>query len=353
MMNDYTALGVMSGSSLDGVDLALCRFTEDSDHWSYEIQKAETAPYSDEWNHLLSVMPSASPEELNKYDILYGKYLGMICVNFLKKNHLSADLIASHGHTIFHNPEEGYTFQLGNGQALASESGIKTICDFRTENVLLGGQGAPLVPIGDEMLFQDMDYCLNIGGIANISFRENNKRVAFDICPANQLLNFLSFQKGFSFDKDGEISSRGQLIPALFNEMNSNSFYEKKFPKSLGNEYVRDNFIRLFEKYQAPVEDLLFTSVKHIAFQIGKVFKGKAQQKVLVTGGGAHNTFLMNCIKQESNQEFLIPDKELVDFKEALIFAFMGVLRDLNRVNCLASYTGAIRDIAAGEVYFP
>lgn len=352
-MNEYTALGIMSGSSLDGVDLALCRFTENSGRWTYEILKAETAPYSDEWNHLLSIMPSASSEELNKYDILYGKYLGMLCVNFLKKNHLSADLIASHGHTIFHNPEEGYTFQLGNGQALASESGIKTICNFRAKNVILGGQGAPLVPIGDELLFQDMDYCLNIGGIANISFRENNQRQAFDICPANQLLNFLSLQKGFSFDKDGEIASRGQLVPALFNEMNSNYFYEKKLPKSLGNEYIRDNFIRLFEKYPAPVEDMLFTSVKHIAFQIGKVFKEKTGQKVMVTGGGAHNSFLINVIKEETNQKFMIPDKEMVDFKEALIFAFMGVLRDLNRINCLASYTGASRDISAGEVYFP
>ena len=352
-MNEYTALGVMSGSSLDGVDLAFCRFTEDTGRWSYEIQKAETVTYPSEWKQVLSKMPSASSEELVKYDILYGKYLGMLCTDFLKKNHLSTNLIASHGHTIFHNPEEGYTFQLGNGQALAAESGIKTICDFRTRNVLMGGQGAPLVPIGDEILFQDMDYCLNIGGIANISFRENDKRLAFDICAANQLLNYLSLQKGSPFDKDGNIASKGKLIPDLFDEMNSNSYFGKRFPKSLGNEYVGKHFISLFEKYNAPVEDLLFTSVKHIAYQVGKVFNKKTQQKVLVTGGGAHNTFLMSVIKEETNQEFMIPAKELVDFKEALIFAFMGVLRDLNRINCLGSYTGASRDLSAGEVFLP
>ncbi len=352
-MNEYTALGVMSGSSLDGVDLALCSFVEDKGHWSYEIQKAETVSYPSAWKQILSKMPGSSSLELAKYDLLYGKFLGALCADFLNKGNFSADIIASHGHTIFHNPEEGYTFQLGNGQALAAVSGIKTICDFRTKNVLLGGQGAPLVPIGDEILFHDMDFCLNIGGIANISFRENNQRQAFDICPANQLLNHLSLQKGFPYDENGHLASQGKLIPTLFDELNANPFYLKSFPKSLGNEYVISYFIKLFEKYNEPIEDLLFTSVKHIALQIGNLFKKKTRQKVLVTGGGAHNTFLTNAIKEETNQEFIIPNKELVDFKEALIFAFMGVLRDLDKINCLASYTGASRDLSVGEVFFP
>jgi len=352
-MNEYTALGLMSGSSLDGVDFALCRFTEDAGRWDYKILKAETITYPDVWKQRLSKLPFASSEELVRYDNLFGKYLGTLCVDFLTKYSMSTDLIASHGHTIFHNPQEGYTFQLGNGQALASLSGIKTICNFRKKNVTLGGQGAPLVPIGDELLFQDMDYCLNMGGIANISFRENNQRQAFDICPANQLLNHLSLQKGQPFDNGGNLAKQGKLIPALFDEMNANSYYGKPLPKSLGNKDVRDDFISLFQKYKATVEDMLFTSVKHIAFQIGKVFKGKTQKKVLVTGGGAHNTFLMDAIKDETNQEFLVPGKELVDFKEALIFALMGVLKDLNRINCLASYTGASRDLSAGEVFLP
>jgi len=352
-MNNYTALGIMSGSSLDGVDLALCSFIENNNQWSYQIIKAETVPYSDGWKNLLSRMPFATGQEIVKYDLLYGKYLGKLCSDFLKNNQLSAELIASHGHTIFHNPKEGFTFQLGNGQALATESGIKTACDFRTKNVLLGGQGAPLVPIGDENLFPEMDYCLNIGGIANTSFLKDGKRMAFDICPANQLLNHLSLQKGFPYDKDGKIARKGKLIPALYKEMNENSYYKKAIPKSLGNEYVRDSFINLFAKYQAPIEDLLYTSVKHIVSRIGSVFKDEKNQNVLVTGGGAHNGLLMECIKKETDQEFIIPDKELVDFKEAMIFAFMGVLRDLEKINCLASYTGAKQDLSAGEIYFP
>lgn len=352
-MVKHTALGVMSGSSMDGVDLALCSFNENNDRWSYQIIKAETVPYPDEWKNLLSRMPFVNGQEIVKYDFLYGTYLGKLCTDFLKKNQLSTELIASHGHTIFHNPKEGFTFQLGNGQALATRSGIKTICDFRTKNVLLGGQGAPLVPIGDELLFYEIGYCLNLGGIANISFRENNKRLAFDICPSNQLLNHLSLQRNFPYDNGGKIARKGKLIPALYDDLNKNSYYRVPIPKSLGNEYVRDSFISRLGKYQASIEDLLYTSVKHIAFQIEKVFKDEKHQKVLVTGGGAYNNFLMDSIRQESDQEFITPDKELVDFKEALIFAFMGVLRDQNKINCLASYTGAQRDLSVGKIFLP
>lgn len=352
-MNEYTALGVMSGSSLDGVDLALCGFAENNGRWSYQIIKAETVPYPEEWRQLLSEIPAASARDMVEQDILYGKYLGALCKNFLNKHQLSADLIGSHGHTVFHNPEKGYTFQLGNGQAIATGSGLKTLCDFRSKNVLLGGQGAPLVPIGDEILFEDMDYCLNLGGIANISFRESGQRMAFDICPANQLLNHLSLKKDLFYDKDGKLARKGKMIRDLFEEMNANPYYQRPVPKSLGNEYVHDSFISLFGKYQDPAEDLLFTSVKHIAFQVGEIFKGKTSQKVLVTGGGAHNRFLMDSIQHETDQEFIVPNKDLIDFREALIFAFMGVLRDLGKINCLASYTGAKRDLSAGEVFLP
>lgn len=353
MTKQHTALGVMSGSSLDGVDLALCSFKEEDGSWSYQIIKAETVPYSEEWKQLLAAMPANTAPNLAKYDLLYGRYLGRLCHHFLKENQLFAELIASHGHTIFHNPEEGYTFQLGDGNALARESGIKTISNFRTLNVLWGGQGAPLVPIGDEILFKDLDYCLNLGGIANISFRESGKRMAFDICPANQLLNYLSRKKNLPYDGDGNLARKGKLVPALFDAMNGIPYYKKPIPKSLGNEYVRESFITLFEKYQAPAEDLLFTSVKHIAFQTGKIFDGKKDQQVLVTGGGAHNSFLMAAIRKKTDQKFIIPEDNLTDFKEALIFAFMGVLRNLGRKNCLASYTGAERDLSTGDIFFP
>lgn len=352
-MKRYTALGVMSGSSLDGIDLALCSFTEDKNQWNYQILKAETISYSEEWKNLLSKLPSDSAQNLIEYDILYGRYLGELCFDFLNKHQLTTDLIASHGHTIFHNPDKGYTYQLGNGQALASESGVKTICDFRIKNVLWGGQGAPLVPIGDEFLFHEMDYCLNLGGIANISFREDGKRIAYDVCPANQLLNHLSMKIGLHYDKDGNMARKGKLISGLFDELNNDSYYKRTLPKSIGNEYVRDIFINLLTKYHASIEDLLHTSVKHIAFQVGQIFKEKKNQKVLVTGGGAYNNFIMEEIKNATRQEFIIPHNELVDFKEALIFAFMGVLKDSEQINCLASYTGARQDLSTGDIYLP
>ncbi len=352
-MKEITALGVMSGSSLDGVDLALCRFSEEDAGWHFQILKAETYAYPEEWQKVLSALPLASAKELVQQDVLYGRYLGTLCSDFLKKYSLTADLIASHGHTIFHNPKLGYTFQLGNGQALANTSGLPTVCDFRTQNVLTGGQGAPLVPIGDALLFGDMDYCLNLGGIANISFHKNGRRLAYDLCPANQLLNFLSQQVGKPYDLNGNLARNGKPVPGLLATLNSNPYYQQELPKSLGNEYVRETFLSVLAATQASTEDLLYNSVKHIAFQVAQVFGNNKGRKVLVTGGGAHNSFLMESLRQETPQEFIVPDQELVDFKEALIFALMGVLRLTGQPNCLASYTGTDRDLSTGRRFLP
>lgn len=340
----------MSGSSLDGLDIAYCEFEYD-EVWSYKILLAETIDYPEEWLLNLKKLPNSSGEILTSYDISYGKYLGEKVRDFVYRNKLEVDLVGSHGHTIYHNPEKGYTFQLGNGQALAAEARITTISDFRTGDILNGGQGAPLVPIGDNLLFSEFDYCINIGGIANISFDDGGKRVAFDICPANQLLNYLSQQLGSPYDASGNFAQLGKLDINLFNKLNNHSYYTQDYPKSMSNQLVTGTFIPIIDDSESSVEDKLYTVCKHIACQVNMSLRKEGGSKVLITGGGAHNSFLMTAIKKETLIDVVIPEKEIVDFKEAMIFAFMGVLKLRGEVNCLASSTGALVDSSSGVVH--
>lgn len=351
-MQEYKALGLMTGSSLDGIDLAYCRFRETHKGWEYTIEVADTLEYPEKWKNFLIESLHVDTLEFLERDVIFGRYLGQRVKAFVQKHHLHPDLVASHGHTLFHQPDRGFSVQLGSGQALAIESGIPTVSDFRTKDILLGGQGAPLVPIGDEWLFPDYDYCLNIGGIANISYREQNLRKAFDVCPANQLLNHLSRLEGMPYDKGGKLARKGKLSESLLNALNADPFYQLGIPKSLSNEYVREKFIPLLDDFNLPNADKLFTTVKHIAKQIAQVCQ-KKDATLLVTGGGAHNAFLIDAIRQSGDFQVIIPDKRLVDFKEALIFAFMGVLRMQGRNNCLASSTGASCDSMGGDVFLP
>ena len=353
-MTKYTALGMMSGSSLDGLDLAFCEFWKENEQWKYRIVAADTLDYEEEWKMLLQESFRAEGVQLIENHIAYGKFLGQKAVSFLKKHKLNPAIIASHGHTIFHQPEKGFSFQLGEGQAIATASGKETVSDFRNKDIQMGGQGAPLVPVGDRLLFGEYDYCVNFGGIANISFEENGNRVAYDVCPANQLLNHLSRQMGEPYDKDGRTASLGKLNKPLFDALNAVSFYRQPYPKSLSNEQVAALFIPLLDASTAPLEDKLFTVVKHIAFHIAKAAGNTPGKKMLLTGGGARNGFLTEAIRLElPEKEIYVPDPLLIDFKEALIFAFMGVLRKLGQTNCLASATGARTDTSAGVVYQP
>ncbi len=352
-MEKFTILGLMSGSSLDGLDIAHCEFYFEDSKWEYKIIKAQTFTYNEEWLLKLRELPKQKAKEIAKTDIEYGKLTAGFVNEFLKQYKIKPDLIASHGHTIFHEPAQGFTFQLGNGKIIASETGIKTICDFRTKDIMLGGQGAPLVPIGDKYLFGEFDFCLNLGGIANISFEENGQMTAFDICGANQILNHLSLQAGKPYDANGNIASLGKMNRELFNLLNSDPFFRLQAPKSLSNKYVRTNFINVVDNFNCPLEDKLFTVVKHIAFQANNAIKNLAQGKLLISGGGTHNSFLVTAIKREIKHEIIVPDNKTIDFKEALIFAFMGVLRNLNQTNCLASVTGAKDDCSGGVIFLP
>jgi anhydro-N-acetylmuramic acid kinase len=351
-MDNYSVIGLMSGSSLDGLDIACCEFSYDV-KWNFTIRHAETVEYPSNWLKRLINMPVSDSEGLVKTHIEFGKYLGRVVKGIVKKTGFRADFIASHGHTIFHRPEKGYTFQIGNGNSIAAITGIPAVYDFRSADVALGGQGAPLVPIGDRLLFGDYPYCLNLGGISNISFENDKKRIAFDICPVNMVLNYLSSRKGLKYDDKGRIAYGGKIISPLLDKLNSLDFYQQDPPKSLGREWVEQFVVPLIIEATGTPDDLLRTFTEHIAFQIGKILNQHPAGKILVTGGGAKNKFLIDRMKIILKSEIVIPETKIVDYKEALIFAFLGILRWKNEINCLSSVTGASRDCCCGVIAHP
>jgi len=343
------AIGVMSGTSLDGVDIGYVRFDHNG-RYNFEILNAETIKYPENWKLTLQNAFISDDDLLKDLDLEYGSYLGSLINDFINKHSIvKVDFIASHGHTIFHNPTEAYTLQIGNGQAIANATQLKVICDFRTQDVKFGGQGAPLVPIGDELLFYDYDYCLNLGGFVNVSFKHNNKRIAFDICPINIVLNHYMHTLGFTLDDEGKMASTGNINKELFEQLNALEYYHKSPPKSLGLEWVIDYVYPLIDSFNLEIKDILRTFVEHVAYQISNVIQKKLT--VLITGGGAFNKFLIQRLEFYLEQKITLPTSQLIDFKEALIFAFLGYLRIENQVNCLQSVTGALKDHCSGVIF--
>lgn len=339
----------MSGTSLDGLDIALCDFHYDRE-WGYKIVQAETVKYDMMLMDNLARLSSGTGLELAKLDVSFGKYCGEQVAGFIKKVNCKIDFVASHGHTIFHQPSIGLSYQIGDGAALSAACGVSVVCDFRSVDVALGGQGAPLVSIGDELLFNDYTYCLNLGGIANISFDQQGSRMAFDISACNILFNYLAQKDGKDYDASGEMAARGKIHHNLLEELNSLEYYSRPFPKSLGREDV-DRIIDLFidgNKFDLTLEDLMATAVEHVAQQIGKCMD---RGNVLITGGGAFNSFLVSRIEKFCKAKVHIPDPLLVNYKEALIFAFLGLKRWRSEINSLKSVTGAIRDSIGGAIY--
>ena len=350
-MKESLAIGLMSGSSLDGIDLALVRFTYGEGHYSYNIVNATTLPYPEEWRQRLANAFLAKPEDLVTLDKEYGAYLGQRVSEFVKQCEAKPDFVASHGHTIFHKPELRYTLQIGDGQALANHCGILTVSDFRTEDVSKGGQGAPLVPIGDKLLFNDFDICLNIGGIANLSYEVDGYRIAYDICIANQALNWLAQREGHAYDKDGLMAQKGMINDSLLQRLNDHAFFRQAPPKSLGREFFETYQKQAIEAYNT--NDALATCVEHIAQQIGQSIAELPHGKMLITGGGARNKYLIERIQQHTKHQVVVPDLETVDYKEALIFALLGLLRLEGQTNVLCSVTGAPTDSCSGKIWHP
>jgi anhydro-N-acetylmuramic acid kinase len=347
----YKVTGLMSGTSLDGVDIAFCTFNFREGKWKYTIAKAETIPYSNEWKKRLSELENHNALEFAAADAEYGHYLGKITHAFHQKYKLIPNFIASHGHTIFHQPVSKLTAQIGKGSAIAAETGFPVVCDFRSTDVALGGQGAPLVPVGDRLLFAQYTYCLNLGGFANISYEESGSRIAFDICPANIVLNYLTGFLDKDYDENGSLASSGNPAPALLEALNNLEFYHRPPPKSLGKEWVISEIHPLLKHSGIPVSDKLSTCVEHIAIQVAGALTPSPSSTLLVTGGGAFNGFLIERIRALTGVELVVPDPLTINFKEALIFAFLGVLRWRGEINCLKSCTGASHDNVGGAIY--
>jgi len=351
-MNSYNVIGIMSGTSLDGLDIAYCKFDLDKNNkWSFKINSSTTILYDKNLLTKLSFATQMNGLDLMKLHNELGNFIGKSVNHFIKDNNLNKkeiDCISSHGHTIFHQPEIQLTTQIGNGANISSLTKLPVICDFRTSDIALGGQGAPLVPVGDKLLFSDYDFCINIGGIANISIKNNAK--AFDICPANIVLNKLANELDLAYDNEGKIADSGKLNNELLNKLNQLQYYSDLPPKSLGIEWIENNIFPIINSYKISPTDKLKTFSTHIAMQISN-YINVPNTTVFITGGGTFNTFLINQIKQHSKSQIIIPPTEIINFKEALIFAFLGVLRLRNETNCLSSVTGAIDNSIGGCIY--
>lgn len=346
-------IGVMSGTSLDGIDIAYVKINN-LENYDFEIIKATTVPYSTEWKLALKEGFHLSGEDLTLLNADYGIHLGKTIKKFIEKNSITkVDFIASHGHTIFHDPSKNYTLQIGNGPYITTITGIKTICDFRTQDVALEGQGAPLVPIGDELFFNNYDYCLNLGGFSNISLNDNNQRIAFDICPVNIVLNHYVTPLKIEYDDKGYLASKGKIKEDLLKELNFLSFYNDVKPKSLGYEFIVETIFPIIDKYNLDIKDILRTFVEHVAIQISKKMDSNSDKTVLVAGGGAYNTFLIERIQSYTKTQLIIPNDTIINYKEALVFALLGFLKDEGQDNCLSSVTGAIRDHSSGVIFNP
>lgn len=346
----FHALGLMSGTSLDGLDICHASFQKDGlGQWQFKILNASTFPYTEVWENRLLNATQLSAEELYELNSEYGFYLGEKANEFIKEYSLkNIDLIASHGHTVFHQPQKRFTVQIGDGRAIKLLTNLPVVYDFRSQDVLMGGNGAPLVPIGDELLFSEYDACLNIGGFSNISFKEKGHRIAFDICPVNIVLNYFAKKVGKDFDENGNLARTGKVDHALLSKLNSLPFYQEKPPKSLGMEWVAENILPHLENEN--FIDVLATFTEHAAIQVAEVLNRNAIQKIVFTGGGTYNTYFLERIKTKTETQIIVPEEEIINFKEALIFAFMGVLRVNNEINILSSATGSSENHCSGIV---
>ena len=353
LKKEYHVVATMSGTSLDGLDIIYVTFSFEG-IWTFKIHNAETVPYNAIWKGRLKNLIGLSSEVLKQTDEAYTNYLAETIKKFISKNKIEKiDFISSHGHTALHQPEQQVTYQIGNSPIMAQLLGHIIVCDFRVQDVEFGGQGAPLVPIGDKLLFSEYDYCINLGGFANLSTDDNSRRIAYDICPTNLVLNHYVNVLGHDFDDKGKISKSGIIDEQLLSELNALEFYKQPYPKSLGLEWVNEVIFPIINTYNLKTEDILKTFTEHIAVQISKEINKKESALVMITGGGAYNDYLISRINSKTTNNILIPSKEIIEFKEALIFGLLGVLKIRNEINCLASVTGAKHDHSSGKIFRP
>ncbi|MDI3480278.1 MAG: anhydro-N-acetylmuramic acid kinase [Rikenellaceae bacterium] len=348
---EYNTIGMMSGTSCDGVDLVLVKYLKNN-NWQFDVLKTQTFAYTQKWKNLLNKAFYLKGEEIVNLNFQYSHYLSDLILNFLSTINTDVDFISIHGHTIWHNPAAGYTYQLGHGGVIASDTSIPVICDFRSQDVGLGGEGAPLVPIGEKHLFTDYNIFLNLGGFSNATIIENGEIIsAFDICPVNIILNYLTEKINLSFDNNGEIARTGLMINDLLTSLLIiNDTFNNH---SLCREIVEKEFIPLIDKYlyQFTISDVLRTFVEYVSITISSKLPKNA--KVLVTGGGAHNKFLIERLTDLYDGQIILPNKEIIDYKEAIIFAFLGVLRWIGLPNTSTKVTHSAKESCSGAIYLP
>ena len=341
----------MSGTSLDGLDICFVSFKK-SNYSKYNIINSKTYSYNEKWIEKLKKSIFLNKQELKKIDIEYGTLISNYLKEFISEFSIDKiDLISSHGHTVFHEPNKGKTLQIGDGKTINKIIKTDVVCDFRTQDVKYKGQGAPLVPIGDLHLFSNYKFCLNLGGFSNVSIKDNNKIKAFDICPVNTVLNHYSKKMGYTFDQDGVLSKKGTVNLDLLNQLNQMSFYNKLGPKSLGIEFVKSKVIPLIDSHILNPKDILRTYIEHISDQISKSIGSYFNDRILISGGGTYNNTLIDSIKTKVKSKVIVPDSQIIDYKEALIFAYMGLLKSKEKINCLKSVTGAIKDHSSGKIF--
>ncbi len=357
----YKVIGLMSGSSLDGLDIAYVQLEYVRGKWGYNVLEAECIAYSDAWQNDLKHAHDRTVGDFLKLHTAYGRYLGTSVREFMTRHDLEhkVHFIASHGHTVIHEPASQTTGQIGDGASIAAIVGLPVISDLRLMDMAYGGQGAPIVPIGDKLLFADYDYLLNIGGIANVTI-QGDKPIAFDVCPANQVLNALAHRDGNQMDLGGAGAAQGKLLTDLLEKMNNHEYYRRVAPKSLSNEAAMHLLMPLLAETGHSNADLLHTVCTHIAAQVAKAVQpysdGKPSSRMLVTGGGAHNTFLITELQSHLNMqnvEVVVPDAETVNYKEAVVMALIGALRWREEVNVISSVTGASQDSIGGALWLP
>jgi len=358
MKKEFNIIGLMSGTSLDGLDLAYCQISEIDGVYKYTIAETKSVDYTPEMKSNLKNAIHLPALELLELNNTYGTWLGEQTKLFIEEKKLDIDFIASHGHTTHHQPQKGVTYQIGSGQHVANACNQIVINDFRANDVALGGQGAPLVPIGDMLFFKEYDFCLNLGGISNISFQKGEDRIAYDIGLANMLLNYITQKIDVAYDKNGDLARFGKLNQNLLHSLNDLEFYKLPYPKSIGYEWFLKEVTPLVDKTKDTIPNLLHTAVVHISNQITIQIRqniSKENNKLLVTGGGALNSFLIDILKKElqNTATIVMPSKTVIEFKEALIFALMGVLRHQNKTNVLSSVTGAKKDSSSGVIFYP
>ncbi len=346
----------MSGTSLDGLDIVHVQFNLQEENTSLHIKSNKTVPYNSELTDGLNRISALNLSEILQLDKKIGLFFAKEINSFVSDNQINKkdiEAIASHGQTILHQPENGFTYQIGCGSTLAYHTGIPVINDFRSLDVISGGQGAPLVPIGDFDLFGDQaEAYLNIGGFCNISFKRKEIITAFDICPGNLPLNYFAQKLNKAFDQNGELAESGNRNAALLDQLNSLPYYNLEYPKSLGTEWINSEFYPICTNKSSP-EDNLHTISIHIAEQIVNTLDEHQLKSVLITGGGAKNNFLIEQIRSRYSGDILIPDTKIIDFKEAIIFAYLGFKYLLNQANNVPSVTGAEQELCTGVYHKP